>query len=179
MKKQLIATLVGTIILFLWQFLSWGPLNIHGAEMKHTPNQDAILEFLSQNLEDGEYFLPRAPEGSSAEVEQQAMQDALGKPWAQISYHSKMELNMGMNLLRGFVIDFVAVWLLVWILLQFAELNFMKTILSSLAIGGIGYFTIVYLNSIWYEGSTLGYIIDTIVTWGVVGVWLGWFLNRK
>ena len=32
MKKQLLATLVGGIILFVWQFLSWALIPIHKSE---------------------------------------------------------------------------------------------------------------------------------------------------
>ena len=49
MKKQLIATLVAAIILFVWQFLSWSLINVHSAEMSYTSKQDTILNFLSQN----------------------------------------------------------------------------------------------------------------------------------
>ena len=50
MKKQLIATLVGGVLIFFWQFLSWTALNVHGAEFTYTPNEGKILEALSQNL---------------------------------------------------------------------------------------------------------------------------------
>ena len=53
MRTLLIGSLVGGLILFLWQFLSWTALNLHGREMQHTPKQDAILQSLSQNLEEG------------------------------------------------------------------------------------------------------------------------------
>ena len=179
MRKQLIASLVGALILFFWQFLSWNLLNVHGSELSYTPKQQEILGFLSQNLEEGSYFLPTAPPGTPASEHQEIMNEAIGKPWAQISYHSKMEMSMGMNLVRGFLIDLLSVWILIWLLSQFAELDFKTTLFASLAVGAIGYFTFPYLESIWFEGSTLGYIIDTIVQWGGVGVWLGWFLNRK
>jgi F0F1-type ATP synthase assembly protein I len=179
MKNQLIATVVGALILFIWQFLSWSLLNVHGAETQYTPNQDKIMEVLSANLEEGEYFIPGVPPGSTAEEEQAAMEAAIGKPWAKVSYHPEMKMNMGLNLTRGLVIDLVSIWLLVWLLMQFADLTFAKTVMASLAVGTIAYFTIPYLNHIWFEGSTIGYLIDNIVQWGLIGVWLGWFLNRK
>lgn len=178
MKKHLIASLVGALILFIWQFLSWSVLNVHGAENAYTPNQDAILEFLSQNLEEGEYFLPTAPPGAPQEEYQNLMEESIGKPWARISYHAEMEMSMGLNLIRGFVVDFVAVWLLVWILLQFAQLDFKSALITSLMVGAISYLTIPYLNSIWFEGNTLGYVVDVIVQWGLMGIWLGWYLKK-
>jgi len=178
MKKQIIATVVGALILFIWQFLSWGLINFHKAETQYTPNQDKILEVLSANLEKGEYFLPGVPPGTSMEEEHAFGDSMVGKPWATINYHPQFMMNMPLNLTRGFVVDLLSAFLLVWILLQFGRLTFGKTVMTCLAIGFIAYLTIPYINHIWFEGNTMGYLIDTIGSWGIVGVWLGWFLNR-
>lgn len=179
MKKQLIASLVGGILLFVWQFLSWSMLNIHGSEMAYTPNQDKILENLTQNLEEGSYFLPNLPPGSSSAEEQAYMQNSVGKPWAIVSYHKAMNMSMGMNMFRGLAVDFVAAFLLTWLLLKFASLDMKTSVLTSLAVGGIGYLTIPYLNSIWFESNSIGHLIDAVAQWGLVGVWLGWWLPRQ
>ncbi len=44
MKKTIIGAIVGGIIIFAWQFLSWGPLNLHEAQQQYTPKQDTIPE---------------------------------------------------------------------------------------------------------------------------------------
>ena len=179
MKKQLIATLVGGLILFIWQFLSWSALSVHANEFQYTPNQDKIMEALSQNLEDGGYFLPGVAPGATNEEKETAMKNSIGKPWATIHYHKAMQMNMGMNLTRGLAADLVAVFLLVWLLLKFAQLDMKTAVLSSLAVGSIAYLSIPYLNSIWFETSTLGYLVDLVVQWGLIGAWLGWWLPRK
>lgn len=53
MKKLIIGAVVGSILLFFLQFLSWGLLNIHKNEMSYTEKQDTILQFLGQNLKEG------------------------------------------------------------------------------------------------------------------------------
>ncbi|MFK7775379.1 MAG: hypothetical protein AB8F94_24780 [Saprospiraceae bacterium] len=55
----------------------------------------------------------------------------------------------------------------------------MTSLLASLAVGAIGYLTIPYLHQVWMETDSTGYLIDTVVAWGLVGAWLGWWLNRK
>ena len=177
MKKQLIATLVGGVILFLWQFLSWSLLNVHASEMKYTANQDKIMETLGQTLDEGSYFLPGMPPGSSPEAQQAQMESSMGKPWATISYHKSMQMSMGMNMFRGFVVDLLAVFLLVLLLSQFASLDMKTAVFAALAVGGIGYLTIPYLNNIWFETHSMGYLIDAVVQWGLVGGWLGWWLR--
>lgn len=180
MKKQLIATLVGGLIIFIWQFLSWTMLHIHDSNQKYTENQDAIIESLSQNLsEDGSYFMPNVAPGSSQEEAQETMNGYMGKPWAIVSYHSSFEMSMGMNMFRALVSNMVAVFLLCWLLMKIPDLKMSDTVLASLGVGFVGFLTITYLSSIWYTANTIPELIDTVVQWGLCGVWLGWFLNRK
>jgi hypothetical protein len=179
MTKQIIATVVAGILFFLWQFLSWTMLNVHGSEMQYTDKQDVIMQTLSQNLKEGTYFLPNLPPDASKEQQEAYMKDVAGKPWASVSYHESMNMDMSMNMVRAFAVDLVAAFLLIWLLMKMSNLNFQTALLSSLAVGVLGYLTIPYLNSVWFESSSLGYLVDAIVQWGLVGVWLGWYLNRK
>lgn len=180
MRKQIIATVVGALILFIWQFLSWALVGVHQSEFRYTANQDQIMETLNQNLsEAGTYMIPGVPPGSSHEDETVLMEAAAGKPWATISYHKSMNTNMGLNMIRAFVIDLVSAWFLIWILMKFANLSVMTSVQASLFVGFIAYLTIPYLNSIWFEGNSIGYVIDAIVQWGLVGLWSGWWLTRK
>ncbi|MFN0213219.1 MAG: hypothetical protein ACKVT2_03110 [Saprospiraceae bacterium] len=180
MKKQIIATIVGGLILFIWQFLSWSTLGVHNSEYGYTANQDRIMEVLNQNLtEAGTYMVPGVPPGTSHEQAEALMQPNMGKPWASISYHKAFNMNMGMNMFRGFVVDLLAAFLLSWLLLRFANLNMRSALQSSLFVGLIGYLTIPYLNSIWFENNSIGYLIDALVSWGLVGIWMGWWLPRE
>jgi hypothetical protein len=106
------------------------------------------------------------------------MEDMEGKPWATISYHEVYTNNMATNMIRGFSVNFLAVLLLCWVLLKFANLTFSNALLSSIAVGFIGYLTVTYINSIWFEGNTLPDLVDVVVSWGLVGSWLGWWLRR-
>lgn len=180
MKKQLTGSLVGAAILFLWQFLSWSILPVHQSEYGYTPNQDKILEALNQNLtEAGTYMVPGMPPGTSHEESAKAMEGKMGQPWASITYHKSFNANMGMNMLRGFLVDAIAAFLLIWLLMKTDNPGMQTTVLSCMAIGVIGYLTIPYLNSIWFETKSLGYLVDALVSWGLVGVWLGWWLPRN
>ncbi|HHH54773.1 MAG TPA: hypothetical protein ENK91_14010 [Bacteroidetes bacterium] len=180
MKSKLwIGALVAAIIIFIWQFLAWSVINLHSGTMKHTPKQDVIMQVLEENLDDGQYFLPNLPKDATQEEHHEYMQNMTGKPWAQINYHKSMSNNMGMNMFRGFVTDFIAALLLCWILLNFSNLTFTKTLLTSLSVGFIGFLTVNYINSIWFETHVVLALFDAIILWGLVGLWLGWWLNRK
>ncbi len=59
MKKTIVGALVGGIIIFFVQFLSWTVLNLHYKSQEYTPKQDSILAFLAtQHLKSGAYFMP-------------------------------------------------------------------------------------------------------------------------
>jgi hypothetical protein len=180
MKKQLVGTLVAGLILFVWQFLSWSVLSTHKSAFGYTPNQDKIMEALNQNLsEEGTYMIPGVAPGSSQEQEMAAMESGIGKPWASISYHKSFSVNMGMNMFRGLVVDLLAAFLLIWLLLKSNNLNLSTALQASVAVGLIGYLTIPYLDSIWFETNSLGHLVDAVASWGLVGLWLGWWLPRR
>lgn len=179
MQKVIIGGLVTGLILFFWQFLSYGIADLHGSQMAYTPNQDAILEALTANLpEEGDYFIPRAPMDASPEQQEAEMAKRMGQPWALVSYRSAMSNNMGMNMARGFAVDFLAGMLLCWILLQIRQLDLLTAIKVSLGVGLIGYLTINYLDVVWFEGNSIPNLIDAIVPWAIIGAWTGWYLPR-
>jgi hypothetical protein len=177
--KWIIGALVGGLIVFLWQFLSWSLINLHSSNQKYTPNQDAILEYLSTSLtEDGSYFLPNAPKDATDEERQKVMESSLGKPWVQISYHQSMQMNMGLNMVRGYAADVVAVFILCWLLSMMSTVNIKNAVMISVGIGLIGYLTTQYSNSIWFEINSMPDLIDAIVGWSLCGAWLGFWFKK-
>ena len=179
MKKLGIGALVGGLILFIWQFISWGLLDLHYSQMAYTPAQDEIMQALeSSDITTGEYYMIRAPKGSDMEQQEQLMEERTGKPWALIKYRDSLNNNMGMNFIRALAVNIVACFILAWILMNFADLSMKTSILTSIGIGMMGYFTVTYLDSIWFESKTLPHLLDAILSWALVGGWLGWWLRR-
>lgn len=178
MKKTIIASVVGGLILFFWQFLSWTILDTHRPMQNYTPKQQEILDFLGQNLEEGNYYLPTLPQGASMEENEKFMKESMGKPWAEIRYHKAMNTNMSLNMIRGFLVDILVVFLFCSYLLK-SSLDFKRTLLSALMFGFVSYLITDYTRQIWFETNTIPDLIDVIVGWGIVGVWLGWWLQRK
>ena len=179
MKKLLIGALIGAIILFMWQFLSWSILGVHDSMQTYTPKQTEILKYLNENLEDGFYYLPTIPPGHSMEEMEKLTNESMGKPWAQVYMHKALTMSMHSNLSRGFLVAFLAVLLLTWVLMKIGKSNFTEILLSCIAIGLTSYLTTSYAVGIWYQTITTGDLIDAVVSWGLVGAWLGWWLNRE
>ena len=180
MKKTIIASLVGGIIIFFWQFLSNAALNLHRPAQQFTAHQDSILTYISTLLKEGKYFLPTYPDGASTEVMQQSMEQAMGKPWAIIDYKAAMSTNMGMNMTRGLIIDVIMVWLLISLLLKGNIKTTGGILYSSIVIGILSFLFFPYTNFIWYESPGI-YIelLDAIACWTLCGLWLGFYLREK
>lgn len=180
MKKTLIGAIVGGLLLLAWQTLSWTVLNLHYKGTEYTPKQDTILSVISSQLEkEGSYFLPTVPKDASMEVREAAMKNAIGKPWAVVSYHSAMEDNMVMNIVRGLLVNILLAWLLCWFLSKMNAPGFTTILLASLTAGLIAFLNGIYTMHIWFESFDLmNHLVDTIVSWGLVGLWLGWWWRR-
>ena len=181
MKKLLIGAIVGGIILFICQFLSWTVLNWHGDAYQYTDKQDAILNVLNTQLDKpGQYHLPALPPGSSNEQHEALMKSMDGKPWALVQYHQAFKMSMGSNMIRGLIVDMLIVAFFCAIISHMNALNFIAILISALFVGMIVFFNVPYTHHIWYQDFDLmAYFADCIVGWGLIGVWLGFLYGRK
>ena len=180
MKRYIIGSLVGAIILFLWQFLSWMVLPVHDNSMKYTSTQNQIMDVLNANLsEDGMYMMPSA----ATKKEQQEMTKSMeGKPWATVIYHKAMNTDMTMMMVRGFLVDFFLVISLIYILTRGGIPVARRAFSGSVALGLATFLWGPYTGHIWFDlplHMIWGDLIDAIVAWGLCGIWIGWWLNRK
>lgn len=181
---MIIAAIVGGILIFGWQFLSWAALNLHKAANGYTPNNAALLTALATNLpNEGGYFLPGLPETATGEDHEKMMKESNGKPWATIQYHRSMvstPASMAMNMARGLLVDIIMVWLFCWILGKMNMVSFGTIFTASLFTGLIAFFNTAYIGNIWYKWfDIMAHFTDAMVSWGVCGLWLGMFLKKK
>ena len=180
MKRIIIGGIVGGIIIFICQTLSWTILDLHRPANQYTAKQDEIINFLNnQFTEDGSFLVPATPPGSSNEVMEQHMKESLGKPWAVIAYHKRNDANMGMNIFRGLLVDILMVGCFCWILSRFGNPRFSNVFIASLLAGFIVFLNVPYTVHIWFDTFDLGaYLIDSLAGWGQAGIWLGWWYGR-
>lgn len=181
MKKLVIGAIVGGIIIFVWQTLSFAILNLHGKAFQYTPKHEEILNTLNSLIpEDGQYLMPGVPENATREEHEALMRSGEGKPWAMVSYHKAMEMSMAMNMIRGLLVDIIAVGLLCWILSKMNLPSFGTVLTASVFTGLIVFLTAPYTGHIWYQTfDIMAYFMDAIVGWGAGGLWLGWWYSRK
>jgi len=181
MKKVIIGAIVGGIIIFAWQTVSWMVLYLHIKAHQYTDKQDEILNTLGSQLPgEGQYFLPTLPQNSSMEQREALMKSSEGKPWAQVSYHKSMEINMTTNIIRGLLANIVLVGLFCWILSKISAPTFGTVFIASLFTGLIVFINGIYTSHIWYETFDLmAHLTDYLVGWGLCGLFLGWRFSKK
>jgi len=181
MKKYILGSIVGAIIVFGWQGLSWMVLGVHDGQMKYHPAQKEIMDVISTNTtEDGLYMLPSAP----TKKEQEAMMDQMeGKPWASIIYHKSHEANIAMRMIRAFLVDIFLVITLIYILTRGGVSPIPRRVFSASVALGLAFFLWgQYMGHVWFDlpwHMIKGDLIDALVAWSLCGAWLGWWLNRK
>src|SRR5689334_513826 len=94
MKKIVIAAIVGSIILFAWNAVSWMVMPTHTHSFRYTPAQDSILHVLKNSgLTTGAYMIPSVDNGNlspfDAEYQkkhEELMNAVIGHPMATLFY---------------------------------------------------------------------------------------------
>ena len=181
MKKYIIGSLVGAILIFGWQGLSWMVLGVHDSQMKYHPAQNEIMNVLSANTtEEGLYMIPNAP----TKKEQEAMMKEMeGKPWASIIYHKSHDPNMAMRMIRSFLVNMFLVITLIYILTRGGVTPIARRVFSGSVALGLAFFLAgQYMGHVWFDlpwHMIKGDLIDFLVAWSLCGAWLAWWLNKK
>lgn len=171
MKKYIIPSLLSGVILFVWQFLSYGAINLHEQGQRLTNKQDAIIEFLNgQDLEEATYIIhPSAPNSTGPE-DMANMEYYHGKPWAMVSYHKADNSSMPMNMVRGLLVNTLVGFLAFYLLSSMGAMSLVQGCYKAMAIGLIAFFVEAYTNHIWYQGYGIwAHLLDALVPWSIIG----------
>jgi len=174
MKKFILPSLVGGLILFFWQFLSFAAINLHGSAQEYTPLDRDILAFLAElDLEEGMYALgspspeERAdPDGLGAEY----MARMEGQPHAVLNYRSEWRGNMLPNLIRSLVMNLLTAALMFWLVGQLSNPTLGKRVAVAVGIGFLGFMFYPYSNFIWFKNPDIwAHLADAVIPFALIG----------
>lgn len=172
MKKALLFALIGAVILFVWQFISFAMPNFHKSGMEYTPAQDEILSAIEQSgLKEGMYMLGQPDPGLGKDDYNAAMQKYEGKPWGVLNYQEENSSAMAMNMIRGFIVAFITALIFFWLLRQQKDATLRNRLFLGVAVGFIGFLFVPYTNFIWFrEPDIWAYMLDGIAPWAILGL---------
>ena len=180
MKKIIIGSVVGAIIMFIWSFLAWMILPIHANTYAYTPAQDAILKVLADNnLETGTYGMPSA---ATKEESMKVHESNVGKSGAAIFY-IKEEPPMGASMyIGGIIFDFIMVFAACMLLMNSMTGSFFSRWWMVMMVAVILIFGEHLMNWNWMGHSwnyTRDFVLDCACGWAINGLWLAWWFGRK
>lgn len=156
-------------------------LGIHDDSFKYTPAQDSIMSSLD-GLEEGMYFLPFFDKGTTSPEEQQKIHESnTGKPWAIISYHNEMEMDMTKTRLFGLLSDLLVCLIISLMLVNIPAATFgmrmflVMSLAALVMIGGPLY------QANWFSTPThnlSGELLDIMIGYFLAGLWMSWWTGR-
>ena len=174
MKKTLIATVLGAVVLFVWGAISWTVLPWHHSTIHTFEDESGVAEYISaQTSESGIYYLPGKTMGDFPE-EDLATSKALYEtgPVLFVSAHLGPSGSMGLGMAKSFAVQFLSA-LAVVLLLQCGHVErfacrWRACILIGLAIG----IQANLPNMIWWSFPAdyvfIG-VADTVIAWTLAG----------
>lgn len=192
MKKLVVASFVGAVIIFMWNALSWMALPVHLDTFKFAPNQDSVLSLLdASGIESGAYSFPMADnrniEAFDSKYKEQCEKvflESIGKPSAMVFFTKSTSGDMMSSFLLGFLYVFVLAFSVTLILILASNKlhtfggRFWLVMLIAMLFAIQGPLTDHnWMQFPWHY--VRGALVDIIASWGLCGLWLSWYLGRK
>lgn len=185
MKKIVIATLIGALVVFAFQAMSWMVTPIHADTLRYSEHDAEIHAFLSERLkDDAVYSFPGKPPGMSESEHQEQMAAHANEPWMVVTNHTSMDMDMSGNMLTGFLYSVLSVLIIVWILTAGASVftSFGSRFFICVLFGVFLVLNSSLADMNWWSAPwhfVQGELIDGLVTWSLCGLWLGFYMKPE
>ena len=174
MKNPIVYTLVGGLVLFVWQFLSYAAINLHGEAQAYTPKDQEILAFLeSIELEHGMYALgaPSPEERNDPALQEAYLERTEGRSWGVLNYQPNWTNNMVPNLGRSLFMNLLTAFLLFWMMRNLSNRSLKRRLMLAVAVGWVGFMFFPYSHFIWYKNPDIwAHMLDATVPFAVLGL---------
>lgn len=184
MKKIIITALVGALIVFIYQSMSWMFLGLHANSTKAAVNNEEVMTALNANMkETAVYDIPFWDMKATPEEGEKLMNEWKGKPYARVIYHTSMDMGtaMGKQMTTGFVLNFFAGLFVALIISTGAFKTFASRFMVPVYMCLFVIVTNILMEWNWWatpmsylSGEIIDYIIISILT----GLWVAWYWGR-
>ena len=174
MKRKLISVILGGLILFIWNAVSWMVFPFHGNSLKNIPENALNMQALQANMPtDGVYHYPGlAGEGSNKSLAEIETQLAEGPRISLMVYKAgASELFELHTFLLNLICNLLSVAILLLLIDRLAEKSFIKIFTSLLLIGLLIGLMSDFPQMNWYKfplSYTLIQVFDHIIGLGLL-----------
>ncbi|MEN8789878.1 MAG: hypothetical protein ABF295_10215 [Flavobacteriaceae bacterium] len=185
MKRTVITVIAGSLILLIWNALSWMVLPFHEQSMSSIPESAIKADQLKEQLtEDGVYHYPGMPEENTeaamSEVENKLAQ---GPRITLMVYKAGGTPFMDpINFLWDFIFGAIVVILIIGIINKFADKSMKNIVFTTITIGlVVGFMTDLPLMN-WFMfplDYTMANLLDYIVSLGLLGIFMGSYTFKQ
>jgi len=185
-KQAIYSILSGTILLFVWNAVSWMVLPFHSNTLNTIP--DSVIqpaEVLKETMpESGVYHYPGLPEGNSAAaIEEIEAKLAEGPRITLMVYRNEpTELFELSSFIFGAVTNLVTALIVFLIISRLGVTSLKSAVLTCLLIGAAAAIVSDISQMNWYMfplDYTLINVVDKLVAFGLLGLIFGLFVRRK
>lgn len=182
-----IAVLLGGLVMTLWGAFANMVVPIGQMSMRAPLSEDPILATLKTNLpaEQGIYLVPHFNEAykNDPKAMEAFSTKTSSSPYAFIVYSpiGSDSLSMGPNILRQWISDTLAAFILALVMLR-SPVSARRGLLLGLAFGTFAWIAVAVPFWNWYRfpaGFTFGTLIEQGVGWTLAGTVVGWWLGRS
>ena len=177
-KRFIVAVIIGTLILFVWNALSWMVLPFHANALKTIPEEAMNPEILKQNLkEDGVYHYPGLPENNTPEEWIPIQEKLKTGPRITLMVYKSGETSVfsPSSFLRGLLFNLLTVLLLLFIITKIENKSVRNIIMLSVTFGLLISFARDFPQMVWYLYPlhfTLTEVFDTLVSFLLLGLFM-------
>lgn len=191
MKKLLIGSFVGAIVLFVWSFLAWSVLPIHLNTFMYNPAMNTVLKTLADsNVETGVYAMPMADnrnvsgfDSKYREETERVMKESENKPAVMVSYLKEGYQFSALTIIKGFLINLITLFAACMLLIPgYKTMNtFFGRWWLTLFVGVLVSAAGPLINYNWMGAPwsyTIDLIMDVMVNWGITGLWLAYYFKN-
>ncbi|MCG8577419.1 MAG: hypothetical protein MI810_21235 [Flavobacteriales bacterium] len=178
-KKQAITVIAGTLVLFLWNAISWMVLPLHSNTFKNIPDSVFEEEILQKTMpESGVYHYPGLPKNNSAESLLEVENKLKNNPRITLMVYKNEPTKLfdPSIFIMSFLINLATVLLTFYVVARIEQKSLGKILITTLTIGLISVLVGDLSQMNWYLfplDYSLVNVFDKLISFSLLGILFG------
>lgn len=184
-KRKISSIIFGTILLFVWNAISWMVLPFHTNTLNSIPQTALDTALLKNNLPgDGVYHYPGLPQSNTQEALQNLEQSLKQGPRITLMVYKSgpSELFNPLQFVWSLIINLCTVLLLFFLVIQLKRKTLVSILIQCIVVGLLIGVVSDFGQMNWYQfplDYTLVNVFDRIIPFALLGLLFGLFTFKK